>query len=298
MSLIETLALGLVIVFVAVALLRLIATPLKIALRLILHSALGFGAVWLLNATSAVSGLSLGLNVFNALTIGILGLPILFPSIFSFHIINHIISFILPQNSSSVKRISRMQIPISSKNVGAGVLDSPKYKPPPTKYHLTFAYSRTLFTRSKSRTQCLVQGNRITVLSAAIRVKVISLSGGSAVYSTRLHIRLISCIIIPIGLSGAALPITICAFLIVAPIGLLCHTFQAARSGGIINGNPRLHVVAIHTKRYTASVILHRIPLHQHTVCHLIVADKKRRHPIHHMVSCSFDIIVHLIFKG
>ncbi|MBE6971193.1 MAG: Pro-sigmaK processing inhibitor BofA [Ruminococcaceae bacterium] len=75
MSLIETLALGLVIVFVAVALLRLIATPLKIALRLILHSALGFGAVWLLNATSAVSGLSLGLNVFNALTIGILGLP-------------------------------------------------------------------------------------------------------------------------------------------------------------------------------------------------------------------------------
>lgn len=75
MSLIETLALGLVIVFVAVAVLRLIATPLKIALRLILHSALGFGAVWLLNATSAVSGLSLGLNVFNALTIGILGLP-------------------------------------------------------------------------------------------------------------------------------------------------------------------------------------------------------------------------------
>ena len=75
MSLIETLALGLVIVFVAVAVLRLIATPLKMALRLILHSALGFGAVWLLNATSAVSGLSLGLNVFNALTIGILGLP-------------------------------------------------------------------------------------------------------------------------------------------------------------------------------------------------------------------------------
>ena len=69
------LALGLVIVFVAVAILRLVAAPLKLALRLIFHSALGFGAVWLINATSAFSGLSLGLNLFNSLTIGILGLP-------------------------------------------------------------------------------------------------------------------------------------------------------------------------------------------------------------------------------
>lgn len=75
MSLIEKLALGLVIVFVAVAVLRLFSTPLKMALRLLVHSALGFGAVWLLNMTGAVSGISLGLNVFNALTIGILGLP-------------------------------------------------------------------------------------------------------------------------------------------------------------------------------------------------------------------------------
>lgn len=75
MSLIEKLALGLVIAFVAVAVLRLISTPLKMALRLLLHSALGFGAVWLLNMTGAVSGISLGLNWFNSLTIGILGLP-------------------------------------------------------------------------------------------------------------------------------------------------------------------------------------------------------------------------------
>lgn len=75
MSLIEKLALGLVIVFVAVAVLRLVSAPLKVALRLLLHSALGFGAVWLLNMTTAVSGISLGLNVFNAVTIGILGLP-------------------------------------------------------------------------------------------------------------------------------------------------------------------------------------------------------------------------------
>lgn len=75
MSLIEKLALGLVIAFVAVAILRLLAAPLKTALRLLIHSALGFGAVWLLNMTGSVSGISLGLNVFNALTVGVLGLP-------------------------------------------------------------------------------------------------------------------------------------------------------------------------------------------------------------------------------
>lgn len=44
-------------------------------LRVALNSALGFGALWLLNATAAVTGLSLGLNLFNALTIGVLGVP-------------------------------------------------------------------------------------------------------------------------------------------------------------------------------------------------------------------------------
>ena len=75
MSLVEKLALGLVIAFLAVACLRLIKAPLKIALHLLINSALGFCAVWLLNLTTAVSGISLGLNLFNALTIGILGLP-------------------------------------------------------------------------------------------------------------------------------------------------------------------------------------------------------------------------------
>lgn len=75
MSLIEKLALGLVIAFLAVACLRLIKTPLKVALHLLVNSTLGFCAVWLLNMTTAVSGISLGLNLFNALTIGILGLP-------------------------------------------------------------------------------------------------------------------------------------------------------------------------------------------------------------------------------
>ena len=55
--------------------LRLFAAPLRLALKVAFNSALGFGAVWLLNLTTTVTGLSLGLNWFNALLIGILGLP-------------------------------------------------------------------------------------------------------------------------------------------------------------------------------------------------------------------------------
>ena len=75
MSIVEKVALGLVILFLAVAIVKLFSAPLKIALRVALNSALGFGAVWLLNLTPAVTGLSLGLNLFNAVTIGILGIP-------------------------------------------------------------------------------------------------------------------------------------------------------------------------------------------------------------------------------
>ena len=59
----------------AVACATLLRKPLKMVLRVALNSALGFGALWLLNATAAVTGLSLGLNLFNALTIGVLGVP-------------------------------------------------------------------------------------------------------------------------------------------------------------------------------------------------------------------------------
>ena len=49
--------------------------PVKLALRVLVNSALGFGAVWLLNLTAALTGIRLGLNVFNALFIGVLGVP-------------------------------------------------------------------------------------------------------------------------------------------------------------------------------------------------------------------------------
>ncbi|MBO5122673.1 MAG: pro-sigmaK processing inhibitor BofA family protein [Oscillospiraceae bacterium] len=75
MSLVESLALGLVLLFLAVAIIRLFKTPLKLALRTVGNTALGFGALWALNLTTAYTGLSLGLNLFNALTIALLGVP-------------------------------------------------------------------------------------------------------------------------------------------------------------------------------------------------------------------------------
>lgn len=75
MSIVEKITLGLVILFLVVAILKLFSSPIKLALRVALNSALGFAAVWLLNLTTAFTGLSLGLNLFNAVTIGILGVP-------------------------------------------------------------------------------------------------------------------------------------------------------------------------------------------------------------------------------
>ncbi len=51
------------------------STPLKLVLKAALNTLLGLGALILLNATSALTGLSLGLNLFNALVVGVLGVP-------------------------------------------------------------------------------------------------------------------------------------------------------------------------------------------------------------------------------
>ena len=75
MSVVEKIALGLTLLFLVVVCLRLFAAPLKLALKVVFNSALGFGALWLLNLTTTVTGLSLGLNIFSAAVIGILGVP-------------------------------------------------------------------------------------------------------------------------------------------------------------------------------------------------------------------------------
>ncbi len=61
--------------FLLLALLRVFSTPLRLALKLLVNTLLGFLALWAVNLTAAVTGVSLGLNLMNALVIGILGLP-------------------------------------------------------------------------------------------------------------------------------------------------------------------------------------------------------------------------------
>ena len=75
MSVIEALTLGVVALFLLAAIIRLFSAPLKLALRVLLNAVLGFAAMWLLNLTSSRTGLSLGLNWFNGLVTGVLGLP-------------------------------------------------------------------------------------------------------------------------------------------------------------------------------------------------------------------------------
>lgn len=61
--------------FFFIALLRVFSAPLRLVLKLLANTLLGFLALWIVTLTSAFTGISLGLNVLNALVIGILGLP-------------------------------------------------------------------------------------------------------------------------------------------------------------------------------------------------------------------------------
>ena len=61
--------------FLLISLARIFSAPLRLALRLFLHTLLGFLALWLVRATAGITGISLGLNLWNALVIGCLGVP-------------------------------------------------------------------------------------------------------------------------------------------------------------------------------------------------------------------------------
>lgn len=54
---------------------RVFSAPLKLLLKVGLNTLLGLGGVLLLNTASGLTGLRLGLNLFNALVVGILGPP-------------------------------------------------------------------------------------------------------------------------------------------------------------------------------------------------------------------------------
>ena len=70
MGITEKILLVLFAVFALLAVLRLFAAPLKLAGKLLVNTLLGFALLGILSAK-----LSLGLNLFNALVIAVLGVP-------------------------------------------------------------------------------------------------------------------------------------------------------------------------------------------------------------------------------
>ena len=54
---------------------RAYSAPLRMLLKAGLNTLVGLAALALVNATSAFTGIALGLNLFNALVVGVLGVP-------------------------------------------------------------------------------------------------------------------------------------------------------------------------------------------------------------------------------
>ncbi len=57
------------------AVVRIFTLPLRRLVRFLLHALLGFAGLLLVNLLGGRLGFSLGVNLLNALTVGILGLP-------------------------------------------------------------------------------------------------------------------------------------------------------------------------------------------------------------------------------
>jgi len=75
MGLTEKIAIGLLCAFAGMGFIRLFSTPFKLALKVLLNTLLGFCALLVLNLAGGLTGFTLGLNLLNALVIGILGVP-------------------------------------------------------------------------------------------------------------------------------------------------------------------------------------------------------------------------------
>lgn len=75
MDLSQKIMAGILAAFLLIALLRIFSAPIRLALKVLGNTLLGFLALWAVNLTAGVTGIALGLNLMNALVIGILGLP-------------------------------------------------------------------------------------------------------------------------------------------------------------------------------------------------------------------------------
>ena len=75
MDLSQKILAALLAAFFLIALLQVFKRPLRLAVKLLANTLLGFFALWAVNVTAGVTGVALGVNVWNALVIGVLGLP-------------------------------------------------------------------------------------------------------------------------------------------------------------------------------------------------------------------------------
>jgi len=60
---------------VTIAALRIFKAPIKLALKILLNTLLGFGVLILFDIVSTYTGIYLGVNLTNSLVIGVLGAP-------------------------------------------------------------------------------------------------------------------------------------------------------------------------------------------------------------------------------
>lgn len=71
----DEVGLWLLLTVAVLAALVLLRRPLGLLLRLLVRSALGLGAIWLFNLAGGLIGVQVGMNLFTALAMGLLGLP-------------------------------------------------------------------------------------------------------------------------------------------------------------------------------------------------------------------------------
>ena len=71
----ETIAIVLIAVLAIFLILKLLTAPIRFAGKMLINALVGFVVLFLLNFVGNLIGLSLGINWFNALVVGIFGAP-------------------------------------------------------------------------------------------------------------------------------------------------------------------------------------------------------------------------------
>lgn len=71
----ETFMILVVAAIAAVLVIKLLSAPIRLAFKLLLNALSGFVTLFLLNFIGTAMGVSLGINFFNAVVVGILGVP-------------------------------------------------------------------------------------------------------------------------------------------------------------------------------------------------------------------------------